>query len=458
MFIVFALSAVFREVSADEVQVTAKKLNENFFSYFTEMRADSSEAGKSGASTQGSRTVDPSKVDLVFLMDSSGSIGSDNFVKQKEFVSNMIDHSLTVTCNRSTRIALISFADISQITIEFDFDDHSTSATPRADLKDAVNSIAYINGDATNTAGALTEAHFLFNDVSRGGRSDATRLVFVITDGRSNQGLPPGPEADILRQMDEAVIFVMGVANFESVNSQVELRAIASDPENDEGRVLVVDDFDDMTAIAARFGAQPRCDLIDLATNRPEDWNSILVGFRILKQNGVINNLAALHSQAFTIFGSAHSGAGFLPWHRAYLSMLEYALQIARNDTSLRLPYWNWAGEHVLTSAIWEHLGGSVNNGDPIDNCVVTGPFRQDLWHPDRSECVIRNIYPTTVSVASQADLDNDRTFNPIYEFFRQQTEAGGNRHNSVHVRFGFPSDMRSAVSPRDPIFYFVRT
>jgi hypothetical protein len=151
------------------------------------------------------------------------------------------------------------------------------------------------------------------------------------------------------------------------------------------------------------------------------------------------------------------SGAGFLPWHRAFLSMLEYALQMARNDTSLRLPYWNWAGEHILTSTIWEHLGGSVNNGDPSDNCVVTGPFRQELWHPDRSECITRNIYPTDIPLASQAELNNDRMTNMVYDDFREQIEAGGNRHTSIHFRFGFPSDMSTGLSPRDPIFSFVR-
>ena len=324
-------------VNADTADDNAKKLNQHFFSYFYETRTSSSQTGKSGSGptgssdsqTQGTTAVDSNKVDLLFVIDNSGSIGSDDFVKQKDFVNLMIDHSLTVTCNRSTRIALISFAELSQTKIEFDFDDHSVSATPRADLKSAVNAIAYVNGDATNTAGALTEAHSLFNDASRGGRSDATRIVFVITDGRSNEGGPPGPEADILRDTDGVVIFVMGVANFQSVSSQTELHAIASDPENDEGRVLVVDDFDDMEEIAARFGArksgiyvcscgvtlietvlllfiEPRCDLIDLATNRPEDWNSILAGFTILKQNGVVNNMAALHSQVFSIFGSAH--------------------------------------------------------------------------------------------------------------------------------------------------------
>ena len=46
--------------------------------------------------------------------------------------------------------------------------------------------------------------------------------------------------------------------------------------------------------------------MIDLATHRPEDWNSIVAGFKTIKQNGVINDLAALHSQVFSVSNSAH--------------------------------------------------------------------------------------------------------------------------------------------------------
>jgi tyrosinase len=468
VFFVGVILTAHPAVDAASVADNANNLNQNFFSYFSGeddtfiplvrpgSKGPPGPVWKGRPGSRGGAGPDPNKIDLLFVMDNSGSIGSTNFVKQKIFVSLMIDHVLTVTCSKSIRIAVISFAASHQIKIEFDFNDHSLSASPRVNLKNAVNAITYVHGPATNTAGALDLAHSLLNDASRGARSDATKIVFVLTDGKSNQGGAPGPKADILRNTDGAIVFAMGVANFGSTSSQNELKAIASDP--DSSHVLVVDDFDDMEEIAARFGAKPRCNLIDMATHRQEDWNSILIGFRTLKQNGVVNDLAALHDQVFTVFGSAHNGAGFLPWHRAFLSMIEHAIQIARNDFSLRLPYWNWAGEHVATSAIWTHLGGSTNNGDPgAGNCVNTGPFRRVLWHPDPSECIIRNIFnpmPGTQQ-ASQAQLNSDRTNNPNYEDFREQTESEPNRHNTLHNRFGFPSDMSSGESPRDPLFYF---
>ena len=240
----------------------ANLLNQNFFSYFSGENIGVN--GPPGSFVCAVSTslqthavfrrgvVDPDKIDLLFVMDNSGSIGSTDFVKQKTFVSRVIDHALTVTCTKSIRVAVISFAASSQIKIEFDFNDHSLSTTPRAHLKNAVNAITYVHGFATNTAGALGEAHSLLNDAYRGARSDATKIVFVLTDGKSNQGGDPGPKADILRNIDGAVVFAAGVANFGSVSSKNELKAIASDP--DCARVLVIDDFDDMNDIAARFG------------------------------------------------------------------------------------------------------------------------------------------------------------------------------------------------------------
>ena len=246
-------------VTAASVSYNAKTLNQNFFSIFSGTQSGAAAPavlpGFRGRPVLGGArsTPDPNKIDLLFVMDNSGSIGSANFVKQKNFVSLMIDHVLTVTCTKSIRIAIISFAASSQITVEFDFNDYSGSATPRVDLKNAVNGIVYVHGWATNTAGALDEAHSLYNDASRGARSDATRVVFVLTDGKSNQGGAPGPKADVLRNTDGAKIFAMGVANFGSTNSQNELNAIASDPDVDHK--FVVDDFDDMDDIAAQFGA-----------------------------------------------------------------------------------------------------------------------------------------------------------------------------------------------------------
>ena len=165
------------------------------------------------------------KIDL--LCHNSASIGPTNFVKQKTFVSLLIDHVLTATCSKSIRIATISFAASSQLAVEFDFDNYSRSVTPCVDLKNAVNGIAYVHWWATNTARALEEGHSLVNDASRGARSDAEKVVFVLTDGRSNQGGKPGPKLTLfIRNTDGAKVIAMGVANLNSKSIQNDSNAI----------------------------------------------------------------------------------------------------------------------------------------------------------------------------------------------------------------------------------------
>ena len=154
------------------------------------------------------------------------------------------------------------------------------------------------------------------------------------------------------------------------------------------------------------------------------------------------------------------SGAGFLPWHRAFLLMIERALQIAQNDDALRLPYWNWTSEDVKTSKIWDVLGGAQNGVSTDGFCVNAGDFGKSVWHEDPSECITRNMITPSPgsSQVSQSALDADREFLYPYSLFRRITEGGGGRHNTLHVRFGgFEANMATALSPLDPVFYFVR-
>ena len=113
-------------------------------------------------------------------MDNSGSIGPTHFFKQKAFVILLIHHVLMVTCSKSSRIATISFAASSQRTVEFDLDNYSRSATPRVDLNNAVNDIAYVHVSATNTTRALEEAHSLVSDAPRRARLNADKVVLSL--------------------------------------------------------------------------------------------------------------------------------------------------------------------------------------------------------------------------------------------------------------------------------------
>jgi len=75
------------------------------------------------------------KADVVFVVDSSGSIGSRNFQKVKSFIVSVVD-SFEIS-NETVRVGLIEFSDSAYI--EFDLQQYSN----KSDVKAAVAAIPY---------------------------------------------------------------------------------------------------------------------------------------------------------------------------------------------------------------------------------------------------------------------------------------------------------------------------
>ena len=85
-------------------------------------------------------------VDLVFVLDSSGSIGATNFNSMRNFVTTVVN-ALNIGQNRS-QVGVIVFSDV--VRIQF----HLNTYSNKASLLSAISSIPYI-GSRTNTADAL---------------------------------------------------------------------------------------------------------------------------------------------------------------------------------------------------------------------------------------------------------------------------------------------------------------
>uniref|UniRef100_A0A0L8G1R5 VWFA domain-containing protein n=1 Tax=Octopus bimaculoides TaxID=37653 RepID=A0A0L8G1R5_OCTBM len=107
------------------------------------------------------------QIDLVFVIDSSGSVGSTNFVKTKTFLVNIVD-SLDISQDE-TRVAVIRFS--SSPIVMFDLDAHSTKTA----VKNAINAISY-DGGGTATDTALDEARTsVFTNTTR--KSAASKVT-----------------------------------------------------------------------------------------------------------------------------------------------------------------------------------------------------------------------------------------------------------------------------------------
>ena len=160
-------------------------------------------------------------VDLVFVLDNSGSVGDTNFRKVKDFVKRVIDF---FNIGRDgTHVAVVTY-DI-DTHIEFNLVRYFT----KNDLRNAVDDIDY-HGYLTYTGEALRDVRLNVLTAAAGMRTDdgIPKIVLLLTDGYSNGIQPYGPANDL--RNTGVSIFCIGVGLLVSVS---ELNGIASDPDKD---------------------------------------------------------------------------------------------------------------------------------------------------------------------------------------------------------------------------------
>jgi Common central domain of tyrosinase len=74
----------------------------------------------------------------------------------------------------------------------------------------------------------------------------------------------------------------------------------------------------------------------------------------------------------------AHGGPVFLPWHRMLLLRLEQRLQTVLGDTDFALPYWDWARDRQLGSAL------NRSTARPDASLIARVVARHPFWGEQR--------------------------------------------------------------------------
>ena len=151
-------------------------------------------------------------IDLMFVLDSSGSIGTSNFRVIRNFVNTFVN-TLEIGPTRS-QVGVIVFS--SNAYIQFNLSSYSN----RNSLTVAVNNIQYVGG-GTNTADALT---LLARQGFVGARpidEGVPRVAIVVTDGMSNNATATIIAAELLRQDKSITTYAVGIggANMEELNN-----------------------------------------------------------------------------------------------------------------------------------------------------------------------------------------------------------------------------------------------
>ena len=167
--------------------------------------------------------------------------------------------------------------------------------------------------------------------------------------------------------------------------------------------------------------------------------------------------------------GWAHDGPAFFSWHRVLLLQFENDLQVASQDPSVTIPYWDWTDP-----ASWpftnDFLGG---DGTGRHKQVQTGPFA--FRSPARWTLIVKDqpsdpdylqrqfgADSTAPSLPTASDVSDAIGTAPYStppwkgtaagpgSSWRFQTQYGV--HNLVHRYVG--GTMGNMTSPNDPVFW----
>ncbi|KAJ8004899.1 hypothetical protein DPEC_G00141080 [Dallia pectoralis] len=138
--------------------------------------------------------------DVIFLIDSSGSINPEDFNKMKKFMESIINKS-TIGLNE-VRVGVIQFSD-KQDQI-FPLNEYYK----KADMVQSIEAMTQLGG-GTLTGKALSFTSQFF-DPARGGRTNVRQMLIVVTDGEAqDKVLAPAKEIQ-----DKGVkVYAIGVGN-----------------------------------------------------------------------------------------------------------------------------------------------------------------------------------------------------------------------------------------------------
>ena len=166
----------------------------------------------------GSRCSSHLVKDVVFVIDTSGSIGSSRFQLIREFIANITAE--LIRNSPGSAVGVILFA--SSAHIQFNLQTH----TRLNSLLSAINNLPY-SGGGTDTAEALQLLLSTAQNGVLGLRSDSSKVAIVITDGRSSSSSATLSAAAALHASNIFDVYAVGVDGADLT----ELQGIASNPE-----------------------------------------------------------------------------------------------------------------------------------------------------------------------------------------------------------------------------------
>lgn len=166
------------------------------------------------------------------MIDSSESVGPDNFDIIKDFVNALVDRASV--SRDTTRVGVVLYSHINIVVVSLG------QEVTQDQIKSRVRSMTYL-GEGTFTGSAIQQA----NQVFKAARPGVRKVAIIITDGQADRRDVVGLESAVSEaQRGNIETFVIGVANqsdplYEEFKKELQL--MASDPDSEH--VFLIEDF-----------------------------------------------------------------------------------------------------------------------------------------------------------------------------------------------------------------------
>ncbi|XP_075068533.1 collagen alpha-6(VI) chain-like [Mixophyes fleayi] len=188
------------------------------------------------------------EVDVMFLVDSSGSIGQNNFNEMKTFMKNLVNR--TEVGENKLQFGIVQFSDENREELKLNKDG------TKAAIFNAIDKMEHMDKN-TYTGKALKFVSDSFTQ-NKGGRAKARKILILITDGQATDSV--SQPAKNLRDKDVTIICV-GVFNA----NKTELYEISGKNQ----KVYYLENFDDLKTIEEelifKICSPPECSRIEVA-------------------------------------------------------------------------------------------------------------------------------------------------------------------------------------------------
>ena len=234
------------------------------------------------------------EIDLAFLLDSSGKIGDDEFMRVQDWMKNVIN-SFDVS-DYTTHVAVSQFT--SSIRDQHAFDGLQT----KEELFLTIDSMEFAKGSSFMGNALIHTAESIFSETT-GSRRDVPKVLIVMTDGESMDDITKG--SNMLKEMG-VYIFAIGIGNYVDLQ---ELNQVATEPKSthvhnpasldmiNQLRNRLVEEICSETKRSCTYADVDICFLVDSSSSiNNDDYDLVLNWMADFSENFVIGDYNAKFS------------------------------------------------------------------------------------------------------------------------------------------------------------------